>query len=190
MGRPQPAAPVALNPPRREALRGREADPVASLIREHGLTASSRTACVRGTGEQSAATPRSAALGNADHEPVKVRYDRTIRPDWSEPGQHGFNLSREISDLRSRPDLLDDRDRAFLRMVETRSIRGPQDAWLAPVHQRRLANICHRYTSHGHEAAWRKRQAELKAASEPTCRGVESVDDQGRFQLATFAYRR
>jgi hypothetical protein len=157
-----------LNPRRREALRGREASPVASLIREHSLTASI----------------------DADRTPVKVTYDRRIRPEWGDKGQDAFNLTHEIADLRSRPDLLDDRDKAFLRMVETRSIRGPHDVWLAPVHQKRLANICHRYTSHGHEAAWRKRQAELKAALEPNCRGVESVDDQGRFQLATFAYRR
>ncbi len=151
MSRPQ------LNPRRREALRGREACPVASLIREHSLTAS----------------------GNAELAPVKVRYDRKIRSDWSEPGQDGFNLSREVSDLRSRPDLLDDRDKAFLRMVETSSIRGPRDVFLSPVHQRRLANICHRYTSHGHEAAWRKRQADLKAALEPTSRGVEFVNERG-----------
>ena len=50
-----------LNPRRREALRGREVSPVASI--------------------------------SADLEAVKVRYDRTIRPNWSEPGQDAFNSS-------------------------------------------------------------------------------------------------
>lgn len=145
----------------------------------------------RGRNPNPVASPIREVASNADdRQPVKVRYDRIIRPNWSEPGQDALNLTRELADLRSREALLDDRDKGFIRHLEAKAIRGAE-VWVSPVQQRRLVGICRRFTDPAYEAGWRKRQADLKvAASEPTYLTPESVNEQGGFQLATFAYRR
>src|SRR5579871_925328 len=135
--------------PRRRAIERRKANPVATLIRE-------------------VSTPeRLAASIDADRIPVKVAYDRLIRPEWGEKGQDALNLSREISDMRSRPELLGNSDKEFLRWLEAHAMRGRNDVYLSAVNRKRLASIAIRYTNPGYAAAWRKRQADLKAASEP-----------------------
>jgi hypothetical protein len=102
-----------------------------------------------------------------DKTPVKIKYARAIRSNWSEPGHDAWNLAREIDDIRSRPELLDDRHRGFLHHLETRAIRRGE-VWLSPVHQRRLAGMTRRHTDPAWGAVWLKRQADLKSASEPT----------------------
>jgi hypothetical protein len=120
-----------------------------------------RTACVRRTGEQRRRVRPTPTT--EDLTAVKLpRYDRRIRIDWSEPGQHAWNLAREIEDVFSRPELTTHHERSFLRPLKTKAIRG-NEVWLAPMEQRRLTSICRRFTDAGHLAGWRKMLAEREA---------------------------
>ena len=153
-----------LNPRRRAHEKRRSANPMTTLVRE-------------------------VEKADAVRTPVKVNYDRVIRANWSEPGQDAWNLAREIDDIRSRPELTADADKAFLRCIETRAIRGGE-VWLSPVHRRRLAGICRRYIDPAWGVVWQKRQNDLKATSESTYLTPEGVNEAGEFQLRTFSYRR
>ena len=124
-------------------------------------------------------------VGDKDRTPVKVAYNRQLRPDWSNPGECAENLRYEIMDLKSRPDLLGGRDMEFLRQLGLKAIRGPHDVWLSPMQHRRLMDMIHRQMFPAHAAKWRAR----KDADSPTYRSVEGVNEHGEFQLKTFAFR-
>ena len=90
-------------------------------------------------------------------------YDRHIRPDWSNPGEHVINFQREIEDALSRPELTTHSEKAFLRAIKSNAVRGNNEVWLAPMAQRRLTSICRRFTDAGHLAGWRRMLAEREA---------------------------
>jgi hypothetical protein len=138
-------------------------------------------------------------FGPDDFKAHSVPYDRRIRKDWSEPGMHGLNLKRELADIRSRPELLDEKDFGFIQFVESHGVRGDAEAWLSRVHETRLRSIVSRCVDPVARAVWFKRRhasqceagrlaAERTAAGQPTVDA--SVDDQGDFKLQTFVYRR
>jgi hypothetical protein len=116
--------------------------------------------------------------------PIAVTYNRAIRPNWSDEGFNGRNLDREVADCLSRPELLDDRDVAFLTWLRKTAVRGERLAFLSPFHARRLKHIVARFTEPMVGRNFLLRQAE-KAASISRPASIESVDDTGKFVLTT-----
>jgi hypothetical protein len=150
---------------------------------------SARPSATRPSATRPASRRRLTAPAGFTEEDLKVRrvaYDRVIRPNWSEPGQHGLNLARELADCRSRPDLLDESDHRFVRYVESKGVRGHEEAWLSAVHTGRLAGIVRRYIDPVAELLWRKRQAAKKCeAGRDATATFEAVDAAGRWTLPT-----
>jgi hypothetical protein len=114
--------------------------------------------------------------------PIAVTYNRAIRPNWSDEGFNGRNLDREVADCLSRPELLDDRDVAFLSWLRKTAVRGERLAFLSSFHARRLKHILARFTEPMVGRAFLMRQQQ-KATR------FESVDQDGRFALPTFKLR-
>jgi hypothetical protein len=114
--------------------------------------------------------PKKTPEQDADRIPVRTRYDRVIRDNWSNVGEDAWNLKMEVADCRSRPELLEGRsDDGFLRILETKAIRrelnGTFTVWLSPMEQRRIRRITSRFVDPGYAAAWRKTRAERAAAT-------------------------
>lgn len=95
----------------------------------------------------------------ADYITRRVSYELVIRPAWGEPGQSAFNLRRELANLRSRPDLMDEGEHRLVHHLEKHAIKGAE-VHLSPLNERRLARITYRYVNPSAECAWRKRQSE------------------------------
>ena len=103
----------------------------------------------------------------AEKEPRKVAYDRRIRPNWSEPGQDGWNLNHEMADIRSRPELMGEADEKFLDYLSHKAIRrapnGMFEVWLSPVQQNRLDSLVRRHVDPVAAIIWRKRREQAAA---------------------------
>ena len=118
-----------------------------------------------------------------DLVPVKVTYDRRIRPNWSEPGRDGFNLDHELMHLLSRPELLADSDHRFILHLRKFAVRGHCDVSLTPLHQRRLSHLVLRFTEPMVARDWLRRQEQQRAEA---ARQASEANDNGSFAIQTF----
>ncbi len=76
-------------------------------------------------------------------------------------------------DVRSRPELVEEAEEAFLRFLLSRNTihrnpkTGEEEVWLSPLSSRRLQQITRRHVDPGYAAAWRKTQAERPEVEQP-----------------------
>ena len=101
---------------------------------------------------------------SAELTPIKVTFNRTIRETWNEPGKDGWNLDHELMDLLAHPQFLDEGDTKFLRWLRKSAVRGHREAWLCPLHARRLAHLADRVTQPMLGRHFLLRQREKEAA--------------------------
>jgi hypothetical protein len=95
-------------------------------------------------------------------------YQRKLRKDWSETDRPAWNLHRETSDLLSREELLTGAEISFIKWVRRTCLRGhidsPQtEAWIAPLHLRRIGHLVQRHSDQMLAADWLRRQREQAA---------------------------
>jgi hypothetical protein len=78
----------------------------------------------------------------------------------------------ELSDIRSRPELLDDGDHRFLAWVAKHAIRG-DEVWLSKLQHKRLQGLANRWLNPAETIGFHKRQAEK---AELALAGAEHAD--------------
>ena len=92
-----PSSPTPRAAPRQQTTKNQQQHPLAN--RRMTTTASLIEEIIERRAERIASRPRRAPrapFGEDDFKMVKVSYDRRIRPNWSEPGKDGLNLSTRV----------------------------------------------------------------------------------------------
>jgi hypothetical protein len=111
-------------------------------------------------------TARHGRLPSEALRPVRVpRYDRAIRPNWSDEGQHVKNFLHECMDIRARPEWINEADHRFVRSLEKFAIRNGE-IWLSELDARRLGHLVDRFTNPHSLLRWQQRQAERAGQTE------------------------